>query len=193
MRRQITIGCAQRRKPITQHQKMSGLIIGNAKPVAIKIPGETLRDISARHVKRQINGIEFDMGNRMQQSDTPAVACCDTAARHIAGWQQCRLSWPGWTRWRRRIAKLNRTVGMPVGYQLAGKPGFFMRVCCVQRGDDAGCQGNGKRHRLHGFDKFENFGGMPIDFDFWPDSGDVAGAIDDKGGALNAHIGFAIH
>ena len=66
MRRQITIGCGQRRKPITQHQKMSGLIIGNAKPVAIKIPGETLRDISARHVKRQINGIEFDMGNRMQ-------------------------------------------------------------------------------------------------------------------------------
>ena len=74
-----------------------------------------------------------------------------------------------------------------------GKLGFLKRVCCVQRSDDAGCQGNVKRHRLHGFDKFENFGGMPIDFDFWPDSGDVAGAIDDKGGALNAHIGFAIH
>jgi hypothetical protein len=34
---------------------------------------------------------------------------------------------------------------------------------------------------------------MPVDFDFWPDSDDLAGAIDDKGGSLNAHIGFAIH
>ena len=193
MRRQITIGCAQRRKTVVQHQKMSGFIIGNAEPVATKIPGETLRDKLARHVKCQTDGIEFDMGNGMQQSDTPSVVCCDAAARHIAGWQKCRLSWPGWTRWRRRIAELNRSVGTPSGHKLPGKPGFFIRVCCAQRGDNAGCQENVRRYQLHSFDKLENFSGMPVDFDFWPDSGDLAGAIDDKGGSLNAHIGFAIH
>ena len=45
---------------------MFGLIIGNTKPVATKIPGKTLRDKPAGYVKRQINGIKFNMGNGMQ-------------------------------------------------------------------------------------------------------------------------------
>ena len=63
MRWQVTIGYALRRKMITQHQKMSRYIIGNAKPVVIKITGETRRDKPARHVRCQINSIGFYMGN----------------------------------------------------------------------------------------------------------------------------------
>jgi hypothetical protein len=50
---------------------MPGFIISDTKPVMIKICWQAMRDKTAGHIKRKINGVEFYMGNGVKQGNAP--------------------------------------------------------------------------------------------------------------------------
>ena len=71
MCRQITIGSIKAGQTVAQHQEIARLIIGHAQPGIIESTRQRCISLAAGHIKRQINGMQFDMGNGMQQRDTP--------------------------------------------------------------------------------------------------------------------------
>ena len=128
MGRQVAIGGIQFCQPVIQHQEMAGLVIGDTQPVVKKGARQVGTCIAAGHVERKVNGVQFDMGDGMQQGNAPAGGRPDTPARHIAGRFQFRPGRASRPVWWRGGAKSGNAAIVPTCHKKARLPGLFHRI-----------------------------------------------------------------
>ncbi len=84
---------------------MPSLLRANVEPVSdetrcVQSGGADFRLESERHVKSKVDGVQFDMGERVQESG-PAVLAAKAPFRHRLRRQQDRAIGPGWPTGRR--------------------------------------------------------------------------------------------
>ena len=113
MRRKVAVTGAELVQARLDHGEMVRLVLGDGNPVVIKRnrpiePGETPDQIPG-----QVDGVQFDMRDRVEEGDAPADAS-GAPARHVAGRQQLR-------RHRARRAR-RHGGGRSRGRQTAGAP-----------------------------------------------------------------------
>ena len=88
-----------------------------------------LRPEPSGHVEREVDGDEFNMGERMPQRDPPAFGARLVALGHAVGWQQFGLCRPGRTIRHGAVEDEFQFIGHPVTRDRAGGKGLVGRVC----------------------------------------------------------------
>ena len=88
MRGEIAIGMPERGEMRVEQIEMRGFFIGHPQPVHV-IRGRHARKTMCG-VEGQVDGVEFDMGQGMNQCDTPDQGV-GTPARHLLRGDQRRL------------------------------------------------------------------------------------------------------
>ena len=66
MRRKIAVGIAEFGQVRVQQLKVQGFLTRNLQPVEVKGFGHAVK--TPQHIKRQVDGVALDVGQRMQQA-----------------------------------------------------------------------------------------------------------------------------
>ena len=132
MRWQIAISRIKARQTLAQHQEMARLITGHPQLVIKKGARQRGIGVTASHIKRQIDGVQFDMRNGVQQRNASAGRWPDTAARYITRGFQFRPARPAGAVRRSGSANPGDAPAMSVSHQLACLACLFRRLVCAQ-------------------------------------------------------------
>ncbi|MCY1246327.1 hypothetical protein D9M72_595530 [compost metagenome] len=77
-------------QPLANHAEVLGLLEGNLHPAIEKRIRHGFRRKTRDDIEREIDGIEFDMGDRMQKRDPP-LERAQRSLLHLGWWCQKRL------------------------------------------------------------------------------------------------------
>ncbi|GAA4251991.1 hypothetical protein GCM10022293_25070 [Azospirillum formosense] len=90
MGRQLAIAGTELVQPLLQHLEMPGLVVGDLHPVVGEALGHPLADEAAHDVPGEVDGVQLDVGQRVEQGDTVLRAAAAPALGHVAGQHQGR-------------------------------------------------------------------------------------------------------
>ncbi len=112
---QIAIVCTEASQPVAHQPEMFCLFEGDLHPAIEKGMRHRLAGITGDNVEREIDGVEFDMGNGVQQRDT-ALDAVKRAAFHCGRRNEFRLFRPAralWQGWVQRRAQRQAALEPP--------------------------------------------------------------------------------
>jgi len=145
---QGAIETVQRRQPVAQHQEMPRLVIRHLDPVIEEAARQIAAGKARGDIPGQVNGVQFDMCQRVQQGSASGGGGGDLALLHPAGRQQVRLFRPRRPVGRQGVADFDQHALAPGGGNLAAEPGLLHRVGRLQHGD-SGLGEAGERQEFH--------------------------------------------
>ncbi len=110
---QIAVGRTEFREPLRQHQVVPGLVVADRDPVVEKGTGKILMREPGEDIESEIDGVQLDMGQRVEQCDAALRARRNSSARHLARRAQGRVCGPGRSVGRRHVADRHGWVVAP--------------------------------------------------------------------------------
>jgi hypothetical protein len=199
MRRQIAVIGPKRAQPVAQQGEMARLVIGDLHPVV----EETQRNLHRREtrddVEREVDGVQFDMGESMHQCDAPGYRVQRTLLQQ-ARCDQLRLFRPAGAIGRGRIGRSTQRQEplAPLRMRVARNCDLLVQIRRRESLDAAARSVSGMFRSPAGGsaerpDGLENVLGVTGHFHLAPDPGDLAVPADQEGRTFNAHIFPAIH
>ncbi|MNS96030.1 hypothetical protein D3C72_1303110 [compost metagenome] len=129
MGRQIAVVGAEASQAVAHQPEMFCLFEGDLHPAIEKGMRHGLAGISGDDVEREIDGVEFDMGDGMQQRD-PSLDAVKRAAFH-GGWRhEFRLLGPARTFGQRRVERgaQRQAARKPARRRFLRKRGFSVEI-----------------------------------------------------------------
>ena len=112
MGRQVAIGRAERGEALAKQPEVARLLTGHGDPVVVEPARQILVRKARDDVPGEVDGVELDMGERVQQRDTAGQRLCGAAPWHVARRPEFRVRRTRRPVGRRRAADVQR-AGAP--------------------------------------------------------------------------------
>lgn len=109
---EIAVVETQLAQAVAQEHEMARLVVGHLRPVAVEALGQAAEAVD--RVPAQVDGVEFDVGDRMQERG-PALVAAQAAPGQLARMHQPRPRRPSRHADRRRRRRVRRDVQFAAG------------------------------------------------------------------------------